>query len=475
MNQPVNHADLALALYETACETHKRQDWRLACHALAKSLKQSLASSAAMPAPPAPPAPAPVVQVEGGQVAAPVVKGKAKAPRVQGHKSFDLSARSLTKLMFLMCSVADKRNTTPILTQVLITATGDSLEFRATNLDLEIAATVEAPGVGDWQVTADAGRLRDCLAKIDGAALVTFSAFQSDDWQTLVVTAPGVSRNMPGLAPGDFPTILADFAEKPAAKFYMSAADWSDGLAHVVPSISPEETRYYLNGAFLCLAKRDGIDVLRLVSTDGHRLGLWDRPAPDIAGGVAPLVQFPAEQGGMQGGAIIPHWSVKILRSCLPYAVTVESRVSNSGARFVCGPVTLTTKLVDGSFPDYQRVIPRDNPITAGFMPDQMTAALLPLPVPKAGVRFKWAGAGVNLSQRDMETRETVESLLHNLDYQGEPLEIALNLSYVRQALALYGDHVILRMADPASPVLLQPAKETGDTRRLNVLMPLRV
>ena len=467
MNQPVDHAALALALYETACETHKRQDWRLACHALAKSLKQSLASSVAMPAPPAP------VTVEAVQVAAPVMK--AKAPRVQGHKSFDLSARSLTQVLRLMCSVADKRNTIPIITQVLITATGDSLEFRATNLDMEIAATVEAPGVGEWQVTVNAGHLRDFLAKIDGAALVTLSAFQGDDWQTLVVTAPGVSRNMPGLAPGDFPTILADFAEKPAAKFYMSAADWSDGLTHVVPSISTEETRYYLNGAFLCLAKRDGVDVLRLVSTDGHRLGLWDRPAPDIAGGVAPLVQFPAKGGGMQGGAIIPHWSIKVLRSCLPYAVTVESRVSNSGARFVCGPVTLITKLIDGTFPDYQRVIPRDNQIKAGFMPDQMTAALKPLPAPKAGVRFKWSAAGINLSQRDMETGETVESLLDNLDYQGEALEIGFNLSYVRQALALYGDHVILRMADPASPVLLQPAKETGTTSRLNVLMPLRV
>jgi DNA polymerase-3 subunit beta len=278
MNAQPQGADFALALYDAACVSHQRKDWRQACHALAATLKAELLRSAATPMP-ANDLPAP---------AKPAAKA-AKGPKAAAAPlAFTMTAESLSKALRLLCRITDRRGTIPILAHVLIVASGDTLDMTATDLDRELTLTVEAPGVGEWQATADAHALAKLLGKAKGPVSLAGEVTdhrrgaqndESKPFCTRIMVGGAVNATLAGLPPADFPRVKADTL-KGLHKVAVTPAQLVDGFSFARPAISTEETRYYLNGAYVHQVIEDGRRRVRIVATDGSRLAVSGHDLP---------------------------------------------------------------------------------------------------------------------------------------------------------------------------------------------------
>jgi DNA polymerase-3 subunit beta len=464
MNLQVNPADTALAMYETACETHMRRDWREACHALAKALKLQLAANASRAAiDTAMPVPAPVAKAKAP---------KAKAAPVTG---FDMSAGSLASAFKLLGKVTEKRNNYPICAHAHMLAMGDTLQLTATDLDMEILIQVDAPGIGQWEATAETHALATMLAKFPKGAQVALQGeslepriLKSGAVETLTrvtVQCAGSTATLAGRDLADYPHMVAKWSDK-APAFYMPSDALADALAFVTPSISTEETRYYLNGAYVHVMPGKK-PALRVVSTDGHRASVWE--TSDIPKGAESMF-----------GVIIPRKAVSVARSFLGQSDRILLTVSPSHVEIGAGPVRLISKLIDGSFPDYQRIIPRDNAKVATFDSESMTDAVSRVAHAATDkkaplVRFTWGdddGVSVRLATG---AKDAGADYAIPIDWQGEPILSGFNGAYMRDAMNALGAGLVkLAMADAGSPVLVKPAKEAGPVSRLLVLMPIR-
>lgn len=471
MNVQVNPAETALAMYETACETHMRRDWREACHALAKALKLQLAANASRAA------------IETAMPVAAPVPVKAKAPKAKAAPvtGFDMSAGSLASAFKLLGKVTEKRNNYPICAHTHMLATGDALQLTATDMDMEILIQVDAPGIGQWEAAAETHALLAMLAKFPKGAQVTLQgesletrAFKRDGADCLetltrvTVQCAGSAATLAGRDLADYPHMVAKWGDKPPA-FYMPSETLADALAFVAPSISTEETRYYLNGAYVHVMPGKK-PALRVVSTDGHRASVWEtRDVPKGAESVP--------------GVIIPRKAVNVARAFLAQSDRIMLTVSPSHVEIGAGPVRLISKLIDGSFPDYTRIIPRDNAKVATFDSESMTDAVgrvahAAQDPRKPVIRFTFGdddGASVRLATKSPEG--AAADYATAIDWkEPEPIEIRFNGAYVREMMGQFGPGLVaMRFADGASPVLVAPAKESGPVSRLAVLMPIRV
>ena len=250
---------------------------------------------------------------------------------------------ALLKALGHVQSVVERRNTIPILSNVLLSANRDRVSFSATDLDMEIvddgSAQVDVPG----QITAPAHTLYEIVRKLPEGADVSLS-FSGDD-PRLVIQAGRSRFNLPVLPAGDFPVMSNDGLSGPITT---DTADLIRLIDKTRFAISTEETRYYLNGIYLHAAARGKRQMLRAVATDGHRLAQAEVPLPKGAEAMP--------------GIILPRKTVHELHRLIEGSDgTVDVGVSTAKARFEIGTITLTSKLIDGTFPDYARVIPKAN------------------------------------------------------------------------------------------------------------------
>src|SRR5690606_17230493 len=258
----------------------------------------------------------------------------------------------------------------------------------------------------------------------------------------------------------------ADFPELSAGNFShifrMDSTALKDLIEKTQFAISTEETRYYLNGIFFHTHEADGALKLRAVATDGHRLARAE-------------IEAPAGAEGMPG-IIIPRKTVRELQKLVddPHvAVTVE--LSDTKIRFTIGSVVLTSKLIDGTFPDYQRVIPTSNDKTLTIDRQSFAQA-----VDRVSTISSERGRAVKLSIADGQVVLTVNnpdsgSATDEIpaDYDADPLEIGFNARYLLDVAAqLTGSEARFRLADAGSPTIIE---DTADERTLYVLMPMRV
>ena len=238
-------------------------------------------------------------------------------------------------------SVVERRTTIPILSNVLIRATGDMLEFKATDLEREVIeqapAKISAPGA----ITVPAHMLHDIVRKLPDGSQVELSRDAERDRVTL---SSGHSRFALQTQPAeDFPDLAAG---EMTHTFEVGADDLKRLIDKTRFAISTEETRYYLNGIYLHVAATGNKPTLRAVATDGHRLAQVELARPNGADGMP--------------GVIIPRKTVNELHRLIEDGgTTVSVGVSPAKIRFEAGTVTLTSKLIDGTFPDYGRVIPQ--------------------------------------------------------------------------------------------------------------------
>lgn len=363
---------------------------------------------------------------------------------------------ALLKALGHVQSVVERRNTIPILSNIKLESRATELHLSATDMDLEVlemvGATVGAPGAA----TVPAHTLYDIVRKLPDGSEVKLDA-TGGDRLTLVC---GRSRfTLSCLPVEDFPLMAGgDLGHQ----FRLAATSLRSLIDRTRFAISTEETRYYLNGIYLHAAVRDGVDVLRAVATDGHRLACVEVPLPPGASGMP--------------GVIIPRKTVGEVRKLVEDADgELEISLSATKIRFSVGSAVLTSKLIDGTFPDYERVIPAHNDKSLDVDCKQFEAAVDRVAAISSersrAVKLRLSDGVLELTASSPEHGSAQEEL--EVNYSGETLEIGFNSRYLLDITSnIEGEHVRLNMADAASPTIL---REVGDSSAIYVLMPMRV
>ena len=362
---------------------------------------------------------------------------------------------TLLKALGHVQSVVERRNTIPILSNVKIEARDQHLGLDATDMDLEIVDTVDADVGAPGASTVPAHTLFEIVRKLPEGAQV---ALESDDSQIVLVS--GRSRfNLACLPIEDFPVMSE--SELPHA-FSVPASDLRNMIDHTRFAISTEETRYYLNGIYLHATESEGAQVLRAVATDGHRLARFEMPLPDGAAGMA--------------GVIVPRKTVGELRRLIEDAGdTVSVALSDTQIRFSFGSARLTSKLIDGTFPEYDRVIPAGNDkvleVDCTSFANAVDRVSAISSEKSRSVKLSLNPGNLILSATSPEMGSATEEL--EVAYDSEALEIGFNSRYLLDITQqIEGESAQFIMADPVSPTII---RATGDSSALYVLMPLRV
>ena len=352
-------------------------------------------------------------------------------------------------------SVVERRNTIPILSNVLIEATEDgAIRLMATDLDLQINETVPANVQQAGATTVSAHTLFDIARKLPEGSQVELNAADGK----MQVNAGRARFNLSTLPRDDFPVIAE--GELPT-RFELPAATLRQIIDKTRFAISTEETRYYLNGIFFHVSD-EATPVLKAAATDGHRLARVTVPRPAGAEGMPDV--------------IIPRKCVAELRKLLDELEgTVQISLSETKVRFGLGSAILTSKLIDGTFPDYSRVIPTANDKLLRIDPrsfEEGVDRVATIASEKTrAVKLALDRDRVTLSVTSPENGTAAEEVPG--DYNADGLEIGFNARYLLDILGqIEGDVVEVHLADAAAPTLL---RENDKAAALYVLMPMRV
>lgn len=357
-------------------------------------------------------------------------------------------------------SVVERRNTIPILSNLLIDA-GDSgtVKVMATDLDLQVvetmsAASVDAPGA----ITVSAHLLFDIARKLPEGSQVSLETAEN----RMEVKAGRARFKLPTLPRDDFPVIVE--GDLPTS-FEIPARTLAEMIDRTRFAISTEETRYYLNGIFLHVTDDDE-PVLKAAATDGHRLARFTLARPDGAEGMPDV--------------IVPRKAVGELRKLLEEALdgSVQIDLSASKIRFTLsgeGGVVLTSKLIDGTFPDYSRVIPTGNDKLLTVDPKlffQGVDRVATIATEKTrAVKMGLDADKVTLSVTSPDNGNAAEELMGS--YSSDPMEIGFNANYLKDILNQFdSEEIELHLADAGAPTLI---RENEASPALYVLMPMRV
>lgn len=367
-----------------------------------------------------------------------------------------IERNALVKVLSHVQSVVEKRNTIPILANILLQADGQSLSLSATDMDIQIIESVPATVSKAGAATAPAHTLYDIVRKLPDGANVEIAL--SSGSPVLTVSAGRSNFKLGCLPVSDFPQIASnDFTRS----FTLAASELRNLIDRARFAMSMEETRYYLNGMFLHAARAGNVAVLRSVATDGHRLARVDMPLPEGA------AEIP--------GVIIPRKTVTELRRLLDESSDpVEVSLSETKVQFRFGDLRLTSKLIDGKYPDYEKAIPQANDNILEVNTRAFLAAVDRVSTVASDktriIKCVVDGQTMVLSASSAEAGSAVEEV--EVRYDGPPLEIGFNARYLQDITSqIDGDACQLRVSDGSQPAILQDA---SDASGVYVLMPMR-
>ncbi len=354
-------------------------------------------------------------------------------------------------------SVVERRNTIPILANVLIEAEGDTVSFRATDLDIEVVDKAPAQVERAGATTVNAVTLHEIVRKLPDGALVNLT----DDGASgrLIVQAGRSNFALATLPKEDFPV--------------MSATEYSSNFSAPAPvlrrlfdktkfAISTEETRYYLNGVYFHVATGETGPVLRAVATDGHRLARVDAMLPSGAETLP--------------GVIVPRKTVGELRKLLDDDdAIIAVSVSETKIRFATPEITLTSKVIDGTFPDYTRVIPTNNTrrleVDAADFAKAVDRVATVSSERSRAVKLSLDEDRLILSVNAPDSGNAEEELA--VAYSDDRLEIGFNAKYLLEiASQVDRENAVFLFSSPGEPTLM---REGNDETAIYVVMPMRV
>jgi DNA polymerase-3 subunit beta len=351
--------------------------------------------------------------------------------------------------------VSASKSTIPILSNILLAVEDGKLRIEATDLDMVLSVAVAADVETAGSVTVPVGTLYDLVRKLpDGASIVLEAS------EGMLSLRSGRTRAKIATLPAeDWPDVIKD--DNWRARFSMSPDSLAGMLARTEFAISSDETRYYLNGAFMHCIEIEGRRMLRMVTTDGHRLARIETPAPDGTADM-PAVIVPRKAGAEIG---------KLCKG----ASEITIALSQNKMRVDIGDVRLSTKLIDGTYPDYSRVIPANNDKRATLNRAAFASAADRVSVVATergrAVRLTFDPGRLVLSVTSADQNSAVEEI--EATYDGPPIEIGFKSRYLADILqTIEGGDVRVSMSDAGSPALLQ---STASDALLIVLMPMRI
>jgi len=370
---------------------------------------------------------------------------------------FSIERGVLLKAVAQAQSVVERRNTIPILANVLIEAEESDVHFRATDLDVEVVDKAPAQVERAGATTVSAVTLNEIVRKLPDGALVTLT--EDSAAGRLSIEAGRSSFSLATLPKEDFPV--------------MASSDYTTNFAAPAPvlrrlfdkskfAISTEETRYYLNGVYMHVSEGEGGQVLRCVATDGHRLARIDADLPKGAEGMP--------------GVIVPRKTVGELRKLLDDDdMQIAVSVSETKVRFATPDITLTSKVIDGTFPDYTRVIPQGNTrkmeVDAGEFAKAVDRVATVSSERSRAVKLALDEDRLILSVNAQTAGPPKRELA--VAYGDEPLEIGFNAKYLLEiASQVDRENAVFLFNSSGDPTLM---REGSDTTAVYVVMPMRV
>ena len=368
-----------------------------------------------------------------------------------------LERNHLLKSLGHVHRVVERRNTYPILANVLLKAGDNGVDLRATDLDIEVTERVPAMVTAAGTTTVPAHTLYEIVRKLSDGAEIRLETDGADQ----MLLSSGRSRfHLACISPDSFPDLKSGTF---GHEFSIPVAALRELIERTQFAISNEETRYYLNGIYVHALDVGGKPMLRAVATDGHRMARAETEAPSGTAGMP--------------GIIVPKKTVGEVQKLLDGAEgEVKVEVSDTKIRFTLGSVVLLSKLIEGTFPDYERVTPKNNDKEM-----QVDRSAFATAVDRVStIASDRGGKAVKLSLGDGQLELSVTNPDHGtaseelaVDFAEDGFEIGFNARYLLDIIAqIRSDNAVFLFNDAGSPTLV---RESGDARALYVLMPMRV
>ncbi len=365
---------------------------------------------------------------------------------------FTISREALLKPLNLVAGVVERRQTLPILANVLMVLDGDRLSLTGTDLEVELVGRVQLAKPGDsGEVTVPARKLVDICKSLPEGSEIEFTAQDSK-----VTVKSGRSRfTLSTLPAREFPNVEDSMGTH---QFTVKQGQLKRLIDRTGFAMAQQDVRYYLNGMLWEIKGKQ----LRVVATDGHRLALCTLPGKIEVGDDTQV--------------ILPRKGVlELARLLLEDAADIAIVIGSNHIRATTNDFTFTSKLVDGKFPDYQRVLPRSpDKILLGSrleLRQAFTRTAILSNEKYRGVRLKLTKDSLNIVANNPEQEEAEETV--SVEYQGDSLEMGFNVSYLLDVLGvLSGEQVKLSLSDPNSSALLEES-DAGDS--VYVVMPMRL
>ncbi len=365
---------------------------------------------------------------------------------------FAVSRDALLKPLNLVAGVVERRQTLPILANVLLVLEGDRLSLTGTDLEVELVGRLQLPAPGvDGEVTVPARKLVDICKSLPEGSDIEFSVTDGK-----VTVRSGRSRfTLSTLPAREFPSVEDSSGSH---QFAIKQGELRRLIDRTAFAMAQQDVRYYLNGMLWEIKA----GRMRVVATDGHRLALCTLPSElDNADDIQ---------------VILPRKGVlELSRLLLAEEQVIEIVLGGNHVRATTDEFTFTSKLVDGKFPDYERVLPRAaDKIVLGSrleLRQAFTRTAILSNEKYRGVRLKLSDDSLEIVANNPEQEQAEEVV--PVEYQGGGLEIGFNVSYLLDVLGvLSGEQVKLSLSDPNSSALLEES-EDGDS--VYVVMPMRL
>jgi len=365
---------------------------------------------------------------------------------------------ALLKPLAHVQSVVERRNTIPILANVLLKADDGRVSMTATDMDMDVVESVACSIGQAGAATVPALTLYEIVRKLPDGAEVELTV--AGDSGRMAIRAGRSNFSLPTLPVEEFPALSGD---ELTTNFVLSAADAKTLIDRTRFAISTEETRYYLNGIYLHETQANGMAVLRAVATDGHRLARVQMPLPEGAAGMPSV--------------IVPRKAVTEIRKLIDETDgDVQVGLSENKLRCAFADTVMTTKLIDGTFPDYERVIPAGNDkvmrVDCGSFKKAVDRVATISTEKSRSVKLSLGNGTLTLSANSPDNAQATEEV--DVEYGAASMEIGFNSRYLLDIADQVDDSgkAVFQMADAASPTIVTDEADDG---ALYVLMPMRV
>ena len=369
---------------------------------------------------------------------------------------FKISRSNFFKTLSHLQGIVDKKNSLPILSNILIEAEDNQLVLYSTDMDISIIEKINCDVMEKGATTINSQMLYDIVRKIDDNSEIEII---SNNGKLLTLRSSGSRFSLACLPKEDYPIIEKDNS---GINININSKILFKLIDKTKFAISNEETRYFLNGLYFNVTNDENKNVVTLVGTDGHRLAKFSH---EIAGQIDQVF-----------GVIIPKKTIYELTKLLSEINTdIEISISSNKIIFIIEDIVFISKLIDGNFPDYKRVIPKENNNILKINRDKLLSAVDRVSTianeKSPVIKFKLLKNILNLNTINNESSTASEDLIIN--YDGAEFEIGFNSKYIMDILNNLEDNEIsINLKDSSSPVI---AKENSNTNLVYVLMPMRV